>query len=215
MNFIKKCHTKIVEIGVGRVVLSILALGLIILIIVTLSNGIKESKRIKAEEEGTTEVGTTLIEEGTTFSEEGTTYFEEDPAPSLDDYAEEVVILAKLTYCEARGVDSITEQACVMWTVLNRVDAYNETIEEVVLAPYQFCYSSGAPTIADNGCDLKKLAEDVILRWLLEKDGETNVGRVLPKDYLFFNGVDGHNWFKKECGVGVSWDYSLLSPYES
>ena len=58
----------------------------------------------------------------------------------------DVDMLARLIYTEARGVRSKTEQAAVVWCVLNRLDNPNrpqKTIAEVVCAPHQFDYRLG------------------------------------------------------------------------
>ena len=60
-------------------------------------------------------------------------------------YSNEIMMLARLVYCEGRGVTSQTEQACIIWTVLNRVDAYEKSISETILAPHQFSYKEDAP----------------------------------------------------------------------
>ena len=62
---------------------------------------------------------------------------------------------------------------------------------------------------------LKELALDVIDRWQREKQGETDVGRVLPPEYLFFGGDGKHNTFRTEWDGGEYWDWSWPSPYES
>ena len=138
---------------------------------------------------------------------------------------EDIYLLAQTAYCEGRGVPSKTELACVMWTVLNRVDCNWEndfkdlnTIKEVVLQPNQFAYSPDAPLITDHGYDLYALAQDVLDRWSREKNGDTNVGRVLPPEFLWYaSRGDGHNYFRSIYrGPEVYyWDYSLESPYES
>ena len=130
---------------------------------------------------------------------------------------DDAIMLAKLVYGEARGVYSLTEQACVMWTVLNRVDAgYGDTIAEVITAPGQYYYSSSFGTIDGYGRDLVALAEDVLTRWYREKAGETDVGRVLPADYLWFHGDGEHNWFRNAYQSPYDkWYYSWPSPYES
>ena len=51
---------------------------------------------------------------------------------------EEVTVLAKMLWGEARGVPSDTEKAACIWCVLNRVDQGMGTIIDVVTAPYQF-----------------------------------------------------------------------------
>ena len=130
-------------------------------------------------------------------------------------YSDEIIMLARLVYVEGRGVASQTEQACIIWTVLNRVDAYGKSISETILAPYQFSYRADAPFYDDFGRDLRELARDVLQRWTLEHMGEVDVGRVLPSNYFFFTGKNGHNWFCMGYKGIEYWDYSLASPYNS
>ena len=125
----------------------------------------------------------------------------------------DVEMLARLIYTEARGVKSKTEQAAVVWVVLNRLDNPNrlqKTIAEVVCAPYQFDYRPWAP-VTD---EFKALAVDVLERWQAEKEGAKDVGRVLPPEYQYFEGRGGRNWFSEEWKSGEFWDWSLPSPYE-
>lgn len=48
-----------------------------------------------------------------------------------------------------------------------------------------------------------------------EKNGETDVGRVLPKEYTFFIGDGFENHFTDEWKSTDYWDWSLPSPYEN
>lgn len=126
---------------------------------------------------------------------------------------QEIEMLAKTVWAEARGVKSKAQQAAVVWCVLNRVDAggYGETIVEVVSAPCQFAYDPASPVTGE----FLILAEDVLLRWGAEKAGEEDVGRTLPADYLFFGGDGVENHFRKEYEkTGETWDWSLPDPYE-
>lgn len=65
-----------------------------------------------------------------------------EPATPIAEMPEEedIEMLAKLIWGEARGVESITEKAAVAWCVLNRVDAkgYPNSIEAVITQPHQF-----------------------------------------------------------------------------
>lgn len=124
----------------------------------------------------------------------------------------DAIDIAKVLYKECRGVPSVTEQACVAWTILNRVDFNNSTVYEVVRAPRQYAFSES--TIVDDG--LLQLAYDVLDRWSQEKNGEVNVGRVLPKEYRYFAGRNGRNYFRDGFkGSYNTWDYSLESPYQN
>ena len=52
------------------------------------------------------------------------------------------------------------------------------------------------------------------LDWMAEKECVGSVGRVLPKEYLYFTGDGAHNYFTTEWQGGQTWDWSLESPYE-
>lgn len=127
----------------------------------------------------------------------------------------DAVMMSRVMFLEARGIQSKTEIACVGWTILNRVDAGYGSISAVITAPNQFAYSASASTTSDYGYDLIALATDVLDRWSREKAGQTNVGRVLPKGYLWYAGDGKHNYFRNQYQGGTRWDYSLPSPYES
>lgn len=115
-----------------------------------------------------------------------------EPTPTVPLWSEEEVdVLAKMVWGEARGVPSDTEKAACVWCALNRVDQGYGSITTVITAPYQFI-----------GYDA-------------EKDGETNTGRVLPSDYLWFSGDGKHNYFRNAYKGGETWDWSLPSPYET
>lgn len=131
----------------------------------------------------------------------------------LGEYETEMDMLAQLVYAEARGVNSKAEQAAVMWCVLNRYDAgyWGDSIPRIIKSRSQFAYSSGLP-VKDG---FRDLAQDVIIRWLLEKRGITEVGRVLPSNYCYFAGRNGHNWFRKGYRSDDYWDWSLPDPYEA
>lgn len=135
------------------------------------------------------------------------------PKPECDPWTEEeVVVLAKMVYGEARGVPSKMEQAACVWCVLNRCDAYGEGIVEVTTEPYQFVGYDADNPVTD---ELYELCEDVLSRWYAEKNGNTNVGRVLPSDYLYFHGDGEHNYFRNAFQGGTVWDWSYPNPYET
>ena len=129
---------------------------------------------------------------------------------------EDAIALAKLTWGEARGVPDLkvngrvistrTQQAAVMWTVLNRFDeGYKESILEVITAPGQFHgYSEEHPVEEE----LLELAYDVLDRWNAEKHGETVV-RELPAGYLWFHGDGIWNHFRDAYKNGNEWNWSV------
>ena len=129
---------------------------------------------------------------------------------------EDAIALAKLTWGEARGVPDLkihgrvistrTQQAAVMWTVLNRFDAgYEESILEVITAKGQFHgYSEEHPVEEE----LLELAYNVLDRWNAERHGETVV-RELPSGYLWFHGDGTWNWFRDAYKNGNEWNWSV------
>ena len=131
----------------------------------------------------------------------------------LAELQDEAVMLAKLIYKEARGINSTAHKAAVVWCVLNRVDSgnYGSDIKEVITAKHQFAWDPNTK-VED---EFLELSNDVLIRWLLEKEGFSNVGRVLPNDYLFFAGRNGLNYFRKNYHSKEYWDWSLQSPYEN
>lgn len=125
----------------------------------------------------------------------------------------DVDMLARLIYTEARGVKSQTEQAAVVWVVLNRLDnpgRPENTIAEVVCASYQFDYRPWVPATDE----FKALAADVLERWQAEKQGAEDVGRTLPEEYQYFEGDGERNYFSAEWKSDEYWDWSLPTPYE-
>ena len=144
---------------------------------------------------------------------------------SLDTFSPddlEAVMLAKTMYAEANvlhwygdnfGVSYKARQAAVAWVALNRVDAggFGEDLYEVLTRPNQFAYDPDAP-VTD---ELLELARDVLYRWWAEKDGETDVGRTISPEYLYFDGDGKENYFRIEYqGTGEVWDWSLPDPYK-
>lgn len=133
----------------------------------------------------------------------------EKPTPIFINMAE-AELIGRTIWGEAEGVDSETERAAVAWCILNRVDAWDQTIEEVVTAPYQF-----DGFIPEGECPIEhiELAIDVLARWTREKLGDTDVGRVLPEGYLYFIGDGVHNYFTEEWQATNYWAWTSPSPY--
>lgn len=123
----------------------------------------------------------------------------------------EIKMLAKLIYREARGIKQTEHKAGVVWCVLNRVDneKFDDNISDVITARHQFAWVSNTPVKEE----FYELSKDVVTRWLLEKEGHTDVGRVLPQEYLFFAGRRGLNYFRKNYRSNQYWDWSLNTPY--
>ena len=108
----------------------------------------------------------------------------------------DVVAVAKMLYGESRGC-SIDNQQKAVWCVLNRVDdeRYPDSIIEVLSQSGQFHGYSPNHPVWD---ELTAVAEDVLTRWSLEKQGVA-VNRELPKSYLFFTGTGRENIFREAC----------------
>ena len=125
----------------------------------------------------------------------------------------EVEALARMLYGEARGVASTMEKAACVWCVLNRVDdpRFPDTVLEVLEAPYQFAgYNASYPVLPE----LAALAADVLTRYHAERDGNTEAGRVLPAEYVFFTGDGRRNHFTAEWRSKTAYDWTLTNPYD-
>lgn len=131
----------------------------------------------------------------------------------------DAIALAKMGWGEALVTQSDTEIAATMWCALNRFDSGDpyykdcKTIESIVKQRWAFAGYSASNPVDDH---ILWLAYDVLDRWTAEQHGETDVGRVLPPEYLFFHGDGRHNHFRVEYEHnGQYYDWSLESPYES
>lgn len=143
--------------------------------------------------------------------------------PEIPFTEEEIVMLAQTIYGEAQvlywygdnyGASYQARQAAVAWCALNRYDAaprFGDTLSEILSKPAQFAWKAENPVTEE----MLALACDVVYRWQLEKMGKTDVGRVLPSDYFFFEGDGKENHFRKEFEhTGETWDWSLPDPYK-
>lgn len=123
-----------------------------------------------------------------------------------------VEALAQTVWGEARGC-STTEQAAVVWCILNRVDSCQFPDDPLMVVQQERQFDGYHPSYPVEP-ELVALVEDVMTRWEMEDKLLGDVGRVLPKEYLFFEGDGSHNHFRQEyIKTGETWDWSLPSPY--
>lgn len=123
-----------------------------------------------------------------------------------------VEALAQTVWGEARGC-STTEQAAVVWCILNRVDSSQFPDDPLMVVQQERQFDGYHPSYPVEP-ELVVLVEDVMARWEMEDKLVGEVGRVLPKEYLFFEGDGSHNHFRQEyIKTGETWDWSLPSPY--
>lgn len=126
---------------------------------------------------------------------------------------ETVEAVAKTVWGEARGCTT-TEQAAVVWCVLNRVDSPDFPDDPLSVVAQRGQFSGYSPDYPVDP-ELVVLVEDVMARWTLEKSAVGSVGRVLPREYVFFVGDGLHNHFRESYEqTGETWDWSLPSPYK-
>ncbi len=133
-------------------------------------------------------------------------------------YSEDIYIIgAKMLNGEAGGISSMTERSACLWIACNRVldERYPDTLEEVITQKSQFNGYRKNQKYTDADYEL---AVDVFERFYREQNGETaeEVGRSLPKDYLYFWGDGKHNHFTKvQNGKSYVFGSTLDSPYEN
>lgn len=128
----------------------------------------------------------------------------------------DVYLIVNTVWGEA-GICSKIEQSAVIWCILNRVDAGYGTIKEVITAPNQFYgYRDWlSPDDIKTYDELRALTIDVLLRWQMEKAGCTDIGRTLPKEYLWFYGDGERNHFRNALNGDYDvWDWNCWNPYE-
>lgn len=214
--------------------LSCFVLGMVMITVLPLATGCmldaKDKEQVKAipafTEVDTEELNIEIINvvSETTFAEiPATQPIETEPLIETDAEVEETVLpqlvtmddielIARVIWGEAGAIKNKAEQAAVGWTILNRVDLWEKDIETIVKSPFQFYYEKGGNDTVP--VQYVELAADVVIRWEREHAGETNVGRVLPADYLFYVGDGYHNHFSQEWRGTEFWDWSLPSPYD-
>ena len=125
-------------------------------------------------------------------------------------YDNEIIMATKVMVAEAGGVYPLSHRAAVVWCILNRVDATGSSISSIITAPHQFAWIPSKSYSQEQ----YNLVKDIFTRWLLEKEGFENVGRVLPKEYKWFHGDGYQNHFRNAYSGGYTiWDWSLPSPY--
>lgn len=102
---------------------------------------------------------------------------------------------------EAGGIQDEAQRAAVVWCACNRADAWDMDIGDVLNVD-QF---HGLAIKGKVPVEHVELARDVLARWTLEAEGWQDVGRVLPSQYLYFEGDGRVNHFSTEYGGGEYW----------
>lgn len=129
-------------------------------------------------------------------------------------YEQEIVnMIAKTVDGEAGGLGK-TQQAAVVWNILNRKDSdrFPNDIISVITQPGQYDGYNESNPVRD---DIVKLVEDVLCRYENEKNGTFvgSSGRVLPKEYLFFRGNGKENIYRTGNSTKDYWDWSWGTVY--
>ena len=123
----------------------------------------------------------------------------ENIGPAMPE-SSDAVIMAKVfwgeyNWGEHMSPENYGQASAVGWDILNMLDAggYGQTIEEVVSYPNRFAgYSPNNPVSAENYA----LAMEILARHELEKIAVADVGRTLPRDFLWFTGDGYVNTFR-------------------
>ncbi len=123
-------------------------------------------------------------------------------------------ILARLITDYAGDYTDKNIRAAVAWTVLNSFDSWagQKSFENVVK---DFGYNKKTSFKDRSGNDNRAIARDVLIRWLAEKTGYTNIGRVIPAEYTYLYTANGKCHFRIH-GINDSqdeWNFSFKSPY--
>ena len=106
----------------------------------------------------------------------------------------EITLAAQTVWGEARGC-SRDEQKLVVWCICNRADARDQSVEEVVTAPYQFAgYDPDHPVEPE----IVEVVEEVIQAWARGEEALILPPYATTSNYQFFGGDGEHNWFREE-----------------
>lgn len=135
------------------------------------------------------------------------TYYAELKGEIMADLeAETVEALGRTIWGEAGAVPTREEMEAVGWCVCNRADAWGMSVIDVITAPQQF---HGYLVKGEVPEKYIEIARDVLANWQLEKDGAPAeiVNRVLPAEYLYFEGDGVHNIFRTAYGAGQIWRF--------
>lgn len=132
---------------------------------------------------------------------------------NIEHREEEIEALCKVVWGEATGCN-LEQQAAVVWCVLNRVEdeRFPNDIISVLEQQGQFNgYSFSYPVDGQ----IYVLVVDVFNRWSIEQESLGSVGRVIPKEYMWFAGTGTENVFRDSYDGNYNiWDWSLESPYK-
>ena len=133
---------------------------------------------------------------------------------SNKDWEGHAEILARLNTDYAGNYTDKNIRAAVAWSILNSFDSWQgtRTFEDVVK---DFGYNSKVSFKDKSGNDNRAIARDVLIRWLAEKTGYTDVGRVIPANYTFLYTENDICHFR--CNglkdTKDEWNFSSKSPY--
>lgn len=106
----------------------------------------------------------------------------------------EITLAAQTVWGEARGC-SRDEQKLVVWCICNRADARNQSVEEVVTAPYQFAgYDPDNPVESE----IVEVVEEVFQAWARGEEALILPPYATTSNYQYFGGDGKHNWFREE-----------------
>ena len=106
----------------------------------------------------------------------------------------EVDMVCQVVWGEARGC-SAEEWALVVGCICNRADAYEQSIAEVVTAPYQFHgYDQSHPIDPS----IKAVVVQTMEVWNSGGDAPVYPPYATTSEYLYFYGDGSHNWFREE-----------------
>lgn len=113
----------------------------------------------------------------------------------------EVQMIANMMYGVSQG-KNVPEKRAVVWCVLNRVrsNLFPDTVYEVIMERKQFPAYRDTNLLLDENLTIVR---EVVAQWHAEQCGASaeDVGRILPTNYLYFDGNGWRNYFSKTYPV--------------
>jgi spore germination cell wall hydrolase CwlJ-like protein len=148
-------------------------------------------------------ISDTSAEQSATLTEEPTpeqkNVSEDDPVPPRKWTYDDVDVISRMVWGEARGV-SRDEQKLVVWTVINRIEngRYGTSLIGIVTAPSQFHGYSPKFPVAE---EIKEMVIEVLEAWDRGEQALIYPPFATTPDYLYFNArrYNGrnHNFFRE------------------
>lgn len=140
-------------------------------------------------------------------------YLNPNDMNNYDEFNKVACLMSQILYCEMPK-SSAYEESLLIWCILNRLDShiFGDTLTSVIESFKFERYKPYAPINKHQ----YKLVIDILMRWTYELYCVGDVGRTLPKDYIYYY-IDKNNEFQfknsNDRGVFTKLENNIYSNY--